>query len=79
MEKIRNNVKIEKEELEEWLKVQQEKDDDNVVLQKYAKEDELKIKHMSMQIQKLTQDLQKKKHQLMQEVNHEIKTAINQI
>ena len=62
-------MKIGKEELEEWLRVQQEKEEDSAALEKYAKEDELKMKELSLQIQKLVHDVHQKKNQLAAEVN----------
>jgi hypothetical protein len=69
VEKMRVAMKMTKNELDEWLKVQDEKEQDTLVLQKYAKEDEAKIKHMTMQIQKRRETIQKKKNQLAQQVS----------
>lgn len=69
VEKLRNDLKIGKEELEEWLRVQQEKEEDSQALEKYAKEDEHKMRELSLHIQKMVADVHKKKNQLSQEVH----------
>jgi hypothetical protein len=54
--------------LDEWLRVQAEKDDDNLALLKYSKEDDLKIKELSLSIEKLIHEVNKKKANLTMEV-----------
>jgi UDP-glucose:O-linked fucose beta-1,3-glucosyltransferase len=68
VEAMRNQLKMGKEELDEWLKVQREKEEDNIVLEKYAKEDDHKIKDLSLQMKALVEQVQKKKGTLAQEV-----------
>lgn len=68
IESIRSELKFEKEELDEWLRVQAEKDDDNLALLKYSKEDDMKIKELSLSIQKLMKEVNKKKAVLTVEV-----------
>lgn len=46
-------MKLESDELAEWLRVQGEKEEDNLVLVKYTKEDEAKIKELNHSIEKL--------------------------
>lgn len=65
---MRNKLKMGKEELDEWLKVQREKEEDNIVLEKYAKDDEHKIKELSLHMKSLVEQVQKKKGTLSQEV-----------
>ncbi|KAI8622501.1 hypothetical protein BC830DRAFT_435720 [Chytriomyces sp. MP71] len=65
---IRNELKMEKEELDEWLRVQAEKEEDNFALLKYTKEDDMKIKELSLSIEKLMQEVNKKKAVLSTEV-----------
>lgn len=68
IESVRSELKFEKEELDEWLRVQAEKDDDNLALLKYSKEDDIKIKELSLSIEKLIQEVNKKKAVLTTEV-----------
>ena len=69
IESIRTELKFEKDELDEWLQVQSEKEEDNVALLKYTKEDEAKIKELSLATEKLMQEVNKKKAQLSAEVS----------
>ena len=68
LENVRTDLKIEKEELDEWVKVQQEKEEDQMSLLKYSKEDESKIKNLTLQIERLMIEVQRKKGQLSAEV-----------
>lgn len=68
IEAIRTELRLEKEELDEWLRVQSEKEEDNMALLKYSKEDDIKIKALSLQIEKLMQEVNKKKSNLSAEV-----------
>ena len=68
----RSELKFSKEELEEWSKVQTEKEEDTMALLKYSKEDEIKIKQMSSSIEKMIIQVQKKKNALNAEVNMKI-------
>ncbi|KAJ3043434.1 Coiled-coil domain-containing protein 39 [Rhizophlyctis rosea] len=65
---VRTELKLEKEELDEWLRVQTEKEEDNMALLKYTKEDESKIKELSLTIEKLMVEVNKKKATLSAEV-----------
>jgi UDP-glucose:O-linked fucose beta-1,3-glucosyltransferase len=60
---------MEKDELDEWLRVQAEKEEDNLALTKYTKEDDMKIKELSLAIEKLMQEVNKKKSVLSTEVH----------
>ena len=60
---------MEKEELDEWLRVQAEKEEDNFALLKYTKEDDMRIKELSLAIEKLMQEVNKKKSNLSAEVS----------
>ncbi|KAI9341964.1 coiled-coil domain-containing protein 39-like protein [Obelidium mucronatum] len=68
IETIRNELKMEKEELDEWLRVQAEKEEDNFALLQYTKEDDMRIKELSLSIEKLMQEVNKKKAVLSTEV-----------
>ncbi|KAJ3076829.1 Coiled-coil domain-containing protein 39 [Podochytrium sp. JEL0797] len=68
IDSIRGELKMEKEELDEWLRVQAEKEEDNFALLKYTKEDDSRIKELSLAIEKLMQEVNKKKAVLSTEV-----------
>jgi hypothetical protein len=68
IENLRAELKFSKEELEEWARVQTEKEDDTHALLKYSKEDAAKIKQLGLTMEKLMHDVQKKKAALNAEV-----------
>lgn len=65
---MRTELKLGKEELDVWLHVQVEKEEDNIALLNYTKEDDAKIKELTLQIEKYMKDVQKKKNTLSSEV-----------
>ncbi|KAJ3323692.1 Coiled-coil domain-containing protein 39 [Boothiomyces sp. JEL0866] len=68
IEAVRAEFKLETEELNEWLRVQAEKQDDNQALLKYSKEDEAKAKELGLAIEKLMIQVNKRKATLDAEV-----------
>lgn len=68
IEAVRAEFKLESEELNEWLRVQQEKEEDNQALVKYTKEDDSKEKELSLAIEKLVTQVNKGKANLTAEV-----------
>jgi chromosome segregation ATPase len=76
IENLRAELKFSKEELEEWARVQTEKEDDTHALLKYSKEDSAKIKQLGLTMEKLMHDVQKKKAALNAEVTE---TQVSQI
>ncbi|KAI8910340.1 hypothetical protein EDD86DRAFT_265939 [Gorgonomyces haynaldii] len=68
IEVIRTELKLESDELNEWIRVQSEKEEDNRVLLKYSKEDEAKIKDLNHMIEKLMIEVNKRKAALNAEV-----------
>ncbi|KAJ3117225.1 Coiled-coil domain-containing protein 39 [Phlyctochytrium bullatum] len=68
IESIRTELKLEKEELDEWLRVQAEKEEDNFALLKYTKEDDMRIKELNLAMHKLMVEVNKKKTILSAEV-----------
>ncbi|KAL3896675.1 MAG: hypothetical protein SGCHY_003920 [Lobulomycetales sp.] len=76
IENLRAELKFSKEELEEWARVQTEKEDDTLALLKYSKEDSAKIKQLGLTIEKLMHDVHKKKASLNAEVTE---TQVSQI
>ncbi|KAJ2999895.1 Coiled-coil domain-containing protein 39 [Globomyces sp. JEL0801] len=53
LEVVKAEFKLETDELNEWLRVQAEKEEDNLALVKYSKEDDSKTKELSLAIEKL--------------------------
>ncbi|KAJ3209310.1 Coiled-coil domain-containing protein 39 [Dinochytrium kinnereticum] len=68
IETIRTELKLEKEELDEWLRVQSEKEEDNFALLKYTKEDDIRIKELNLAMEKLMVEVNKRKSILSAEV-----------
>jgi UDP-glucose:O-linked fucose beta-1,3-glucosyltransferase len=64
IESIKAEFKLETEELNEWLRVQAEKEEDIQALSKYTAEDESKEKELSLAIQKLVEQINKRKAQM---------------
>ncbi len=71
---VKTELKLENDELAEWLRVQAEKEEDNVAIQKYSKEDESRIKALNSATEKLTVEVNKKRAVLSCEVT-ETQTA----
>ena len=61
MDKFKLQMNWNQEELEQWALAAQQKEEDNMALERYTRADESKIKALTLQIEKLTKvDLQKK-------------------
>jgi len=76
IDSLRTELKLGKEELDVWLNVQVEKEEDNIALLNYTKEDDAKIKEITLQIEKYMRDVQKKKNSLSSEITE---TKVSQI
>ncbi|ORX54759.1 hypothetical protein BCR36DRAFT_581646 [Piromyces finnis] len=76
IDSLRTELKLGKEELDVWLHVQVEKEEDNIALLNYTKEDDAKIKELTLQIEKYMSDVQKKKSSLNNEITE---TKVSQI
>jgi UDP-glucose:O-linked fucose beta-1,3-glucosyltransferase len=68
IEAVKTEYKLESDELNEWLRVQSEKEEDNLALSRYTKEDDSKEKELSLSIQKLMVQVNKRKQNLTAEV-----------
>lgn len=68
IEAVRAELKLEDEELHEWLRVQAEKEEDNQALVKYSKEDDSKAKELNLAIEKLMIQVSKRKDAISAEV-----------
>jgi len=54
-------MKWDQQALEAWLEESAQKDEDALTLKKYAKEDEAKIKELTLKLEKLVEEAQKQK------------------
>ena len=68
MDAYKLNMKNILEELEQWALAARQKEGDKLNIEKYYRHDELKIKDTMLQIEKLTQDVNKFKKDLQKEV-----------
>ena len=68
MDEFKKQMNWNQEELEQWALAMKQKEEDNLALQKYARADESKIKQLTLQIEKLTLQVQGKKQALDAEV-----------
>ena len=68
MDAYKLNMKNILEELEQWALAARQKEGDKLNIEKYYRHDELKIKDTMLQIEKLTQDVNKFKRDLQKEV-----------
>jgi UDP-glucose:O-linked fucose beta-1,3-glucosyltransferase len=68
IEAVKAEYKLESDELNEWMRVQAEKEEDNLALSRYTKEDDSKEKELSLSIQKLITQVNKTKAALTTEV-----------
>ena len=68
IEAVKQQMNWNNEELEQWYLAAKQKEEDNLALQKYQRQDEAKVKELDMQIVNLTKELNAKKQALQNEV-----------
>jgi chromosome segregation ATPase len=68
MDNYKLTMKEKLEELEQWALAARQKEDDNLVIQRYLRQDELRVKELMLHIEKLTLDVNRKAHELEKEV-----------
>lgn len=68
LDSLRAEMNISKKQLDEWLAIQTEKDQDNQAIMAYAEEDEAKIKTLNMQLEKANSEYNKLKSSMDAEV-----------
>ncbi|GAB4818571.1 hypothetical protein N2152v2_005617 [Parachlorella kessleri] len=68
MDRFKLAMNFNQEELEQWSAVAKQKDDDNLTLEKYMRQDEAKVKELNMQLEKTTREVQQKKQDLDDEI-----------
>jgi coiled-coil domain-containing protein 39 len=68
MDQFKLQMNWNQEELEQWALAAKQKEEDSLALQKYTRADEAKVKELTLQIQKVTQEVSSSKKKLDDEV-----------
>jgi len=68
MEQHKLEMNFNQEELEQWSLAAKQKEEDNLALEKYRRQDEIKVKELNLEIEKLTTILTRKQNELDQEI-----------
>ena len=68
IEQYREEAKMNQDELEQWITIARQKEEDFLVLQRYKREDEGKIRSMLLEIEKSTGIVEAKKAELENEI-----------
>jgi len=68
MEQYKLAMNYNQEELEQWSLAAKQKEEDNLALEKYRRQDEIKVKELNLEIEKLTTMLTRKQNALDQEI-----------
>ncbi|XP_059163653.1 coiled-coil domain-containing protein 39-like [Physella acuta] len=76
LEELKSQMNWDQQALEAWLEESARKDEDSMTLQKYTRQDESKIKELSLRMEKLMGEAQKKKHQLDTEMTNTLTSQI---
>lgn len=77
IDNIKAEMKMNEEQLQEWIKVQDEKEQDNMAIMKYSQEDESKIKSINLQIENMMTQVMKQSTLLDSTVSLEQHMKIN--
>lgn len=76
LEEMKSRMNWDQQALEAWLEESARKDEDAMTLQKYSRQDEAKIKELTLRIEHLTEDAQKKKRMLDHEMTETLTAQI---
>lgn len=68
MEQHKLTMNYNQEELEQWSLAAKQKEEDNLALEKYRRQDEIKVKELNLEIERLTTMLTRKQNALDQEI-----------
>ena len=68
MDEFKAAMNFNQEELEQWDLARKQKEDDGVVVQKYSKADEGKLKDLNLQVEKLSKEVQHMRNDLESEI-----------
>lgn len=74
---MKSQMKWDQQALEAWLEESAQKDEDALTLQKYAKQDEGKIKELVLKIEKLVDHSQKQKKMVDDETLNTMTIQVN--
>ncbi|NWH57280.1 CCD39 protein, partial [Geococcyx californianus] len=76
LENLKQQMKCDEEVQENWIKELKSKDDDTITIQKYAQQDEGKLRTLSLQVEKLTMQANRKHRALDNELTETITAQI---
>jgi len=68
MEVFKQQMEWNQDELEQWALAAKQKEEDNIAIEKYTRADEAKVKELTLQIAKITEEVSTTKTQLEDEV-----------
>ncbi|KAK7091050.1 coiled-coil domain-containing protein 39-like [Littorina saxatilis] len=76
LEEMKSQMNWDQQALEAWLEESAHKDEDSMTLSKYTRQDESKIKELSLRMEKLTEDVRIKRHHLDNEMTSTLTAQI---
>lgn len=76
LEEMKSQMNWDQQALEAWLEESARKDEDAMTLSKYTRQDEGKIKELTLRMEKLTEDVRLKKRQLDNEMTNTLTAQI---
>ena len=70
MDEFKAAMNFNQEELEQWDLARKQKEDDSIVIQRYTKADEAKIRDLNFTVEKLSKQVQRKRDELEEEMTN---------
>ncbi|GFR92728.1 coiled-coil domain-containing protein 39 [Elysia marginata] len=77
LEELKSQMNWDQQALEAWLEESARKDEDAMTIQKYTRQDESKIKELSLRMEKLMHEAMNKKNQLDNEMTNTLTSQLN--